>query len=224
MYLRLAGSDVNLRPLVTEQGEALDRPPIGIDLELTGSGQTLRQLAATLNGTFHLTQGEGEVDNTFSGLLMSDVLAQIVAAINPFSEKKKHTNLRCGVMNIGFIDGVATANAIVFQTDELAIASVGSIDLGTEAMDLSFRTQVRQGIGISVSSVVNPYLRVGGTLAKPKLQIDKKRGLLSGSVAFLTGGLSILAQGMWDRYLSADNMCEAVLADIESGAIGDTAN
>jgi hypothetical protein len=127
-------------------------------------------------------------------------------------------------MNISFVDGVATANAIVFQTDELAIASVGSIDFGTEALDLSFRTQVRQGIGISVSSVVNPYLRVGGTLAKPKLQIDKKRGLLSGSVAFLTAGLSILAQGMWDRYLSADNMCEAVLADIESGVIGDTAN
>ncbi len=224
MYLRLAGSDVNLRPPVTEQGEALARPPIDIDLELTGSGQTLRQLAATLNGTFQVTQGEGEVDSSFSGLLMSDVLAQIVAAINPFSEKKKHTNLRCGVMNIGFIDGVATANAIVFQTDELAIASVGSIDFGTEALDLSFRTQVRQGIGISVSSVVNPYLRVGGTLAKPKLQIDKKRGLLSGSVAVLTAGLSILAQGMWDRYLSADNMCEAVLADIESGAIGDTAN
>ena len=126
-------------------------------------------------------------------------------------------------MNISFVDGVATSNAIVFQTDELAIASLGSIDFGSEVLDLSFRTQARKGIGISVTGVVNPYLKVGGTLAKPALQIDKKRGLLSGSVALLTGGLSILAQGMWDRYLSADNMCEAVLADIESGAIGDDA-
>ena len=219
MYLRLTGHDVSANPFVVDKDEAIDHPSTDIDLELTGSGQTTQQLAATFDGALRMIQGEGQVDRAFRGFLMSDVLSQVFAAINPFGEEQTHTNLRCGVVDFGFVGGVATANAAVYQTDHVAIAGLGSIDFGTEALDLSFRTKLRQGLGISVTSVVNPYLKMGGTLGKPALKIDAKSGLVSGGVAFLTGGLSILAQGVWDRYLSADNMCEVVLADIESGAI-----
>jgi hypothetical protein len=60
---------------------------------------------------------------------------------------------------------------------------------------------------------------VGGTLASPALEIDKKRGFFAGSIAALTGGLSILAQGVWDRYLSEDNYCQAVIDALESGEL-----
>lgn len=221
MYLKVSGRNVNLRPLVSNQGEPIDRPPADLDLELTAAGQNIRQLAATLNGTLQLTLGPGELDRSFSGFLMNDLISQIATTINPLAKGETNANLECGVMNIQFIDGVATVNPVALQSDELAIASLGSIDFGTEAVNLSIRTKVRKGIGISVTSVVSPYLRVGGTLGRPAMQIDKKRGFISGSVAFLSGGLSIWAKGAWDAYLSSDNMCAAISADIESGAIGD---
>lgn len=48
---------------------------------------------------------------------------------------------------------------------------------------------------ISVEGIVNPYVKMGGKLASPAFEIDKKCGLVSGTFAFLTGGLSILTQG-----------------------------
>jgi hypothetical protein len=58
---------------------------------------------------------------------------------------------------------------------------------------------------------------VGGTLASPALIVDKKRGLFTGAIAALTGGLSILAKGVWDRYLSQDDYRQAVIEALESG-------
>ena len=137
---------------------------------------------------------------------------------------EEFTELECTVVDVDIVDGLATANAAAVQTKELAIGAVGTIDFGTEAVDLSFRTKVREGIGISVSSLVNPFVKVGGTLGEPKMQLDTKRGILSGSVAVLTGGLSILAKGAWDSYLSSDKLCDEVLEALESGALVSDSN
>ncbi|MGI9249300.1 MAG: hypothetical protein ACR2QI_09815, partial [Woeseiaceae bacterium] len=77
----------------------------------------------------------------------------------------------------------------------------------------------RKGIGVSIAGIVNPYVKVGGTLASPALEFDKKRGFFSSTAAVFTGGLSILAQGMWDRYMSQDDYCQAVIEALESGEI-----
>ena len=39
-----------------------------------------------------------------------------------------------------------------------------------DAVDLSFRVRQREGIGISLSGVINPHVNVGGTLASPVLE------------------------------------------------------
>jgi hypothetical protein len=143
----------------------------------------------------------------------------LLAAINPLTKTSKRTNLNCGFLEIDVVDGMATSRALGFQTDQLAVASIGTIDLATEKLDLSFRVKQREGVGVSLAGVVNPFIRVGGTLASPALKIDTKRGFLTGTVAVLTGGMSILAKGAWDRYLSQDNYCEAVLEALDAGEI-----
>jgi len=72
---------------------------------------------------------------------------------------------------------------------------------------------------LSVAGLVNPYVKVGGTMTSPAFEFDTKRGLVSGAFAFLTGGLSILAQGVWDRHLAKDDYCEAIIEALESGEI-----
>lgn len=52
---------------------------------------------------------------------------------------------------------------------------------------------------------------LSGTLAKPKWQLDAKSGLMSGVAALYTGGLSILARGVWDRYLANGDVCAQAL-------------
>lgn len=217
--IELVARQFQLRPRFENNGSAINRPAQDLDLNLSGSGRTLRDLAASANGTIDLRIGAGEIDNNFSGYMMRDMLSQVFAAINPFSKDSTHTQLNCGFAKIDVVDGVAISQAVGLQTDKLAAASVGTVNLGTEALDLYFRVKQRQGIGISLAGVVNPFVKVGGTLASPALTIDKKRGVITGTVAVLTGGLSILYKGVWDRYLSRDDYCQAVIDALESGEI-----
>ena len=213
------GEQFRLRPAIDGDGNSINRPPQDLKLALSGGGSTIRDLAASADGSISLRQGEGDIDNDFEGYLMRDMVSQVFSAINPMAEKGTYTRLNCGFFEIDIVDGVAKSRALGLQTDKIAVASVGTLNLATEALDFSFRVKQREGIGISFAGVINPYIKVGGTLASPALKIDKKRGLLTGTVAALTGGLSILAQGVWDRYLSRDDYCQAVIDALESGEI-----
>lgn len=217
--LSAVAEQFRLRPAIDGDGNPIDRPPQDLKLQLSGSGKTIRDLAASANGSLSLRLGAGDIDNDFEGYLMRDMVSQLFAAINPLSKDAKYTRVNCGFLEIDFVDGVARSRAVGLQTDKLVVASVGSVNLATEALDLSFRVKQREGVGISLAGVFNPYVKVGGTLASPTLQLDTKRGFLAGTLAVVTGGLSILAQGVWDRYLSQDNYCQAVIDAIESGEI-----
>ncbi|MCZ6779899.1 MAG: hypothetical protein O7F16_13175, partial [Acidobacteria bacterium] len=202
-----------------DDGNPIRRPRMDLNIELSGSGSTVRQLAASANGLISVRQGEGELDNTFKGYVLRDVVSQVFGTINPLTRDGPHTSLHCGIIEIDVVDGVARARVAGMQTDKLAATSIGTVDLATEALDLSFRTKPREGIGISLAGAINPFIKLGGTLADPSLELNMKRGLLPGTAAVLTGGLSILARDVWDRYLSADNFCEAVITGLESGEI-----
>jgi len=210
-----------MRPPVDADGSPVDRPPRDMELQLSGSGGTIRELAASADGTIDLRLGKGDIDNQFRGFLMRDFVKRLFSAINPMAEESKYTKLNCGFVVFDVVDGIANSRAIGFQTDQLAVASLGTVNLATEALELSFRIKQREGVGVSLAGVINPYIKVGGTMASPALQVDAKRGLLTGTVAFLTGGLSVLAKGVWDRYLSQDNYCQAVLDALDAGEIPD---
>jgi uncharacterized protein involved in outer membrane biogenesis len=213
------GEQFRLGPAIGGDGKPINRPPADLILALSGSGATIRQLAASADGSISLRQGEGDIDNNFSGYMMRDMFSQLFAAVNPLETDSVYTRLNCAFLELDIVNGVAKSRAVGLQTDQLAVASVGTLNLATEALDLSFRVKQREGIGISLAGVVNPYIKVGGTLASPALEIDKRRGLISGTFAALTGGLSILAQGVWDRYLTRDDYCQAIIDALESGEI-----
>jgi hypothetical protein len=56
----------------------------------------------------------------------------------------------------------------------------------------------------------NPFIRVEGTLKEPRLAMGAK-GVTSGAVAAMTGGLSVVAGGFIDRLKGEANMCGKAL-------------
>jgi hypothetical protein len=102
---------------------------------------------------------------------------------------------------------------IVIQTDKMNIASMGTIDLVTERLDLNFKTASRGRIGLSAGQVINPFIRIAGTMADPKLQLDPQGALVSGGAAVITLGLSILAKTAWDRAFREKDPCGAAIAE-----------
>jgi hypothetical protein len=134
-----------------------------------------------------------------------------VNAINPFTQQSDFTKTECQGFYFEITDGkLITSPAMVGQTDEVIILARGTVDLATEQIDLTFQTTPRKGVGISVSDLVSPFTSVGGTLSQPKLTLNKKGAAFEGGAAVATGGLSIVARSLWQRWVSSRNVCTKV--------------
>jgi hypothetical protein len=140
----------------------------------------------------------------------------LIGTINPFTESDPYTNVECAVILLHFNDGVLDADPVfVQQTDKLRIFASTNIDLKTEKLDANFKIEPRKGLGISLSNLVNPYIKVTGSLANPALVVDPEGVLIEGSLAVATAGLSILAKSLKNRFLSGKDPCGKALADAD---------
>ena len=85
-----------------------------------------------------------------------------------------------------------------------------NINLKTEEIRVGIRTTPRRIMSISAGELINPYVQVIGTLAKPQLAVDEAGVLITGGAAVATGGLSLLAKGLWDRLSKSGDPCKQV--------------
>ena len=182
-------------------------PPASISLNLTSSGGSPRALAAGSNGDLLVTIGQGRIDNKLVGRVSGDILAELSAALNPFSKKDSYSTFECGVIKFLVEDGMATLDPMVLQGEKVTILADGTVDLNTEKLDIKFNTQPREGIGVSADMFVTPFGALRGTLANPTVGANKTGAL----VAAGTGGLSLFLRGAWDRLGGSRNHCKETL-------------
>lgn len=208
------------------QTRGADAPLINMDLQLSGSGSSLRELLAGVNGSLYSQSTEGLIYEWEDGFLFSDLAMRTLSRVVSQNDPSEKANQQCGVIALDVKEGVAEVIVAALQTDTVGIISQGRIDFATETIDLGFRTKQRRGTGLSLGAVVNPYVRASGTLTNPTWRFDKTSGAVAGGAAFFSGGLSILARAVWDRYLTSGDVCayaikraglEARFAETEGG-------
>jgi uncharacterized protein involved in outer membrane biogenesis len=187
------------------------RPPVDIDASLSGQGKGLRELAATLDGSYSMRHGKGQADFR-KGFYTSDFLKETINLVNPFAKQEPVTLLECGLVVLKAEKGMITADVAMLQTNRLLLGVEGQANLKTEGIEVLFTIVGREGLGVSASSIVNPYVKVTGTLAKPTLSFAPTRAALNYGAAVATGGLSLLAKGIWDRMSSSGEVCEKEVA------------
>jgi hypothetical protein len=176
----------------------------------------LRELAGAINGYLRMVGGEGRLRSGDLTAFTNDFLSELFDTINPFASKDPYTNLKCIVVLAAFEDGqVIGRPMLVIQSEKLKIVANTEIDLKTERLDVNFNTVPQKGIGISLSNLVNPYVKVAGTLGNPSLILNAESALIQGGAAVATAGLSILAKGLADRFLASKDPCGKAVADAD---------
>jgi hypothetical protein len=192
-------------------------PKYDVETGLHGTGATLRELAASLNGYLRVDAGSGRLRATALKFFTGDFLAEVMGSINPFAKTDPYTNFECGVVLLLLEDGVVIGEpGLVAQSDRLRLFANMEIDLRTEDIDVAISTVARKGVGISFSNLINPYTKIGGTLAKPSLQLDPQGVMIEGGTAVATAGLSIVAKSLKNRFLSAKDPCAKAASDADS--------
>jgi uncharacterized protein involved in outer membrane biogenesis len=188
-----------------------DVPPLGVAMAIMLHGSSLRQMVAGANGQLLLTQSAGRTKSGYISAYGGGVLGQLAQKLNPFAKSDPFMNLDCTIARADIVNGAVTVTPVLLQTEKVTITAQGTIDLRTEKLLFDFNTRPREGIGISPGMFTNPFIRLEGTLASPKIGVGKK-GMASGAVAAATGGASVVAVGLVDRMAGEKDLCGKTLA------------
>jgi len=185
-----------------------------VQVSLEASGNNVRTLLGGLNGFVYVDlRGGQSLQNSFLSAIYGDLLNEIFNAINPFYKSSPTTKFECIIAPILFDSGKVTTDPSLFiRTDKLGIVIKPKINLSTEKLDVAARTTPRKGIVISAGELFNPFIKVTGKLSRPYLAVDEQGVLISGGAAVATGGLSLVARGLWDRMSRSKDPCSTVAA------------
>ncbi len=183
-----------------------------IDIKLESTGADLRTLLGNANGIFYMnTRGGRFASNKSMHAIYGDMLNEILTTINPFRQSNPYTSFTCVIVPMEIVNGVVSgAPGMLVSTDKVHMALKYVVDLKSEGIEINIRTTPKTGIGISAGDLVNPYIKVVGTLAAPRMAVDEKGVLLTGGAAVATGGLTLLARAAWDRLKRSEDRCSII--------------
>lgn len=192
------------------------RPRADFELRFTAQGESLDQVARTMNGRLQLVAGAGELPSASTGKLFSNLRQQLRALVLPQQRDPGTTRIKCMSVVATATEGqLRTAPLLAVQTEDASVISHGTIDLATEKMEFYLKTQPADRLDINLGEIINPYIKIGGTLMQPVLAVDPKGALFSSTAAVLTGGLSLVAKGTWERLFREKDPCAAALVAAE---------
>jgi len=192
-------------------------PSFDFDVELGSHGRSLRELANHAKGHIGFIVGEGVVASTVLDYLGADILVELFEALNPFATKQAETLLECAVARLNLADGIVTLKPFAVRSERVTTVGGGSLDLKTEKLSFDWITKPRRGLGISASALTNPYIKVGGTLSKPTIAVKPLEATVQTGAAVATMGLSLVAQGLWNRMTSGREVCQKAIEEAEAG-------
>lgn len=214
--MRLMGDNISLGLPAFTPEELEDLPRYELNLAFITTGHTVREMAGNMNGYLRLVGGEGRMRIGAMRVFTQDFLYELFNTLNPFTSTDPYSNLRCTAILAAVEGGSVVGDpALVLQSDRINIFANARVDLKTERVDADFNTVPQQGLGLSLTNLVNPYVKVSGTLANPSLGLDAQSTLIEGGAAVATGGLSILAKSFADRFLSSRDPCGRAISDAD---------
>jgi uncharacterized protein involved in outer membrane biogenesis len=102
-------------------------------LKVSGAstGNSLHALAAGLNGSFDYAMGAGNIDNAYARIFLANLFTLV-----SFGSNGNSSNVKCLAGRFDIRHGVATARQLAMETKGAIIIGKGTINLGTEQLDL----------------------------------------------------------------------------------------
>jgi hypothetical protein len=165
-------------------------------------------LASSLNGYLNLAMGSGHILNTGFDRLSNTFLQELSNALNPFKEQQAMTAINCAAVFNTLKNGQAFGEpSILVDTPKIKILANTHVSFDTEKVKASFKTIPQKGLGINMSSLVNPFVEVTGTLSAPRISLNPANAVVGGSLAVVTGGISLLLRSVLERLSTGGNIC-----------------
>lgn len=151
-------------------------------LVLTGSGNSVHKAASTADGTVNIVIPQGQMRQAFAELLGINAGRGLLLLL---SKNTDGTPVRCAVAQFDVKGGVMQARQIVFDTGVVVANGTGSINLGSETMNLRLEGHSKEPRILRVMAPIT----LQGPLTAPKPGVDLSKVVTQGGVAAALGTL-----------------------------------
>jgi AsmA protein len=133
---------------------------VDADVQLKGSGGSVRAIAASLDGHLGLAMVDGELDNSWMAGLLGAALRGLPV------EPGGQSAVRCLALRFDAAGGQAAARTMLLDATRLHLEGEGGMNLADETLDLRLRTLVRLG-----STWVAAPVHLAGPWRAPRPQV-----------------------------------------------------
>jgi uncharacterized protein involved in outer membrane biogenesis len=176
--LQIVSNQVEAGALLQTFGgsDVLTGGKVDMSVDVAGSGNSVRQIMASLGGATNFEMGPGQINDGFARIVLSDLFELIASGGSDGS------NLNCVVSRFSIVGGVAESTALVLDTKGATIIGNGEIDLRSEEPDLRLVPNAKQ---TNLANLAIP-IRIRGTLADPSVGPDAE-AMAQGLVGSVTG-------------------------------------
>ncbi|NQX87789.1 MAG: AsmA family protein [Halioglobus sp.] len=179
-------------------------------VSFTAQGASTAALAGSLNGLIYLDLGPGPFDYRNAAILSSSIASQVFNTLIPGSTQQV-PQLECGITVGEFKDGKGkTPYGYAIRTNQANLLGHLDVNLQKETMQLDFESRSREGVGLSVGNVISNSIEVRGSILDPYIVPRATSLAWRGWAAFMTGGLSLVAESVLKRALASENPCPPI--------------
>lgn len=134
-------------------------------LEIAGSGTSIREIAASLNGNVAAFVSEARVPQVSTALRTVDVLFELF----PWVTRRKDIMVNCAISQVEIEQGRATVKLLYLDGAQLTMVGGGTLDLQNERLNLRFapRPKKRKFLAHNIDltmkgSLANPIIATAG--------------------------------------------------------------
>ena len=173
-----------LFPKVELMKKSMGRMDGAVALESTGD--SLGALLGQGTGEMRLYVREGTLSKQMMDLAALNIGSIIVGRL--FGDTKE-VHLRCAVADFTVVKGLATARVVKMSTDEAVVEATGTIDLGTEEMNMRIKPESLEWKFFSLRSP----LYVKGTFGDPDIGVEAGPLLLRAGAAVVAAVVAPVA-------------------------------
>lgn len=181
--------------------------PTSIKANLKGSGNSWKEIAASIDGPVDMNIGALQVKSKKA----QEAQAMLVGLAPAFSGKNEEdVRLACLAVHLPFRRGQASTSQLAgVRSDVSKLLLGGAVDLRSQRLDLRGRVRASSGATLGMASLAGD-VRIAGALAAPQVSLDPPGTLARVGAAIATTGLSVVATAIYDAVTSDEDPCALV--------------
>ncbi len=164
-----------------------------ININLSGSGDTYRQLVDSMNGSAVVIVDKSVVHPGSLDILTGNFIMQILHTLKLDTAKVQNLDLTCAVVRADVTNGIVNfPKGIAVNSKQLNLVSSGKYNLNNDGIDFTVRPYSGQIIDANLAQALSSFIKIKGTAQDPKIVLDDAQALKALVGIAATGGTAYL--------------------------------